>query len=107
MLLSRGIEAGTMFQLRQGEVSYTFPGFSMSLTFLFVIGGRKVKMAIPPPTPSYEKTILGSKQPVSEFMFFCRFSQRLSENNRSRVMFIAKFGPTTSDFGYEVLTILG
>ena len=58
-------------------------------------------------TPSYEKTILGSKQPVSGIKFFCCFSLRLSENNRSRVMFIAKFGPTASDFGYEILTIFG
>ena len=58
-------------------------------------------------TPSYEKTILGSKQPVSGIKFFCRFSLRLSENNRSRIMFIAKFGPTASDFGYEILTIFG
>ena len=58
-------------------------------------------------TPSYEKTILGSKQPVSGIKFFCRFSLRLSENNRSRVMFIAKFGPTASDFGYEFFAIFG
>ena len=58
-------------------------------------------------TPSYKKTILGSKQPVSGIKFFCRFSLRLSENNRSRIMFIAKFGPTASDFGYEILTIFG
>ena len=47
-------------------------------------------------TPSYEQTILGSKQPVSGIKFFCRFSLRLSENKRSRVMFIAKFGLTAS-----------
>ena len=28
-------------------------------------------------------------------------------NNHSRVMFMAKFGPMVSDFGYEILTILG
>ena len=58
-------------------------------------------------TSSYKKTILGSRQPVSGIKFFCRFSLRLSEKNRSRVMFIAKFGPTASDFGYEILTIFG
>ena len=41
-------------------------------------------------TPCYKKSILGSKQPVSGNLFFCRFSLRLSENNRSRVKFIAK-----------------
>ena len=61
----------------------------------------------PQVTPSYKKTILGSKQPISGIKFFCRFSLRLSENNRSQVMFIAKFGPTACDFGYAILTIFG
>ena len=39
--------------------------------------------------------------------FFCRFLLRLSENNHSRVMFIAKFGSTASDFGYKILIIFG
>ena len=39
--------------------------------------------------------------------FFCRFSLRLSENNRSRVKFIAKFGPTASNFGYIIFPIFG
>ena len=60
-----------------------------------------------PITPSYEKTVLGPKQPVSGIKFSCRFSPRLSENNYSRVMFIATFGPTASDFGKDILTIFG
>ena len=59
------------------------------------------------PTPCYKKSILGSKQPVSGNLFFCRFSLRLSENNRSRVKFIAKFGPTASNFGYIIFPIFG
>ena len=43
-------------------------------------------------TPIYKKTILGSKRPLSGIIFFFRFLLRLSENNHSRVMFIAKFG---------------
>ena len=58
-------------------------------------------------TPCYKKSILGSKQPVSGNLFFCRFSLRLSENNRSRVKFIAKFGPTASNFGYIIFPIFG
>ena len=58
-------------------------------------------------TPCYKKSILGSKQPVSGNLFFCRFSLRLSENNRSRVKFMAKFGPTASNFGYIIFPIFG
>ena len=57
--------------------------------------------------PCYKKSILGSKQPVSGNLFFCRFSLRLSENNRSRVKFMAKFGPTASNFGYIIFPIFG
>ena len=39
--------------------------------------------------------------------FFCCFLLRLSENNCSRTKFIAKFGPTASNFGYIILTIFG
>ena len=58
-------------------------------------------------TPCYKKSILGLKQPVSGNLFFCRFSLRLSENNRSRVKFMAKFGPTASNFGYIIFPIFG
>ena len=58
-----------------------------------------------PCTPCYKKSILGSKWTISGIYFFCRFLPRLSENNHSRVMFIAKFGPTASNFGYEILMI--
>ena len=51
-------------------------------------------------TPSYKKTILGSKQSVSGIDLFCRFSPRLSENDYSWVKFIAKFGPTASNLRY-------
>ena len=51
-------------------------------------------------TPSYKKTILKSKQPVSGIDFFFRFSPRLSENDYSRVKFIAKFVPTASNLRY-------
>ena len=51
-------------------------------------------------TPSYKKTILGSKQPVSAVDFFFGFSPRLSENDYSRVKFIAKFVPTASNLRY-------
>ena len=53
-----------------------------------------------PFTPSYKKTILESKQPVSGIDFFFRFSPRLSENDYSRVKFIAKFVPTASNLRY-------
>ena len=39
--------------------------------------------------------------------FFLSFSLRLSENNRSRVKFMAKFGPTASNFGYIIFPIFG
>ena len=52
------------------------------------------------PTPSYKKTILELKQPVSGIDFFFRFSPRLSENDYSRVKFIAKFVPTASNLRY-------
>ena len=58
-------------------------------------------------TPCYKKSILGSKWTISGINFFYRFLLRLSENNHSRVMFIAKFGSTASDFGYEILIIFG
>ena len=51
-------------------------------------------------TPSYKKTILESKQPVSGIDFFFRFSPRLSENDYSWVKFIAKFVPTASNLRY-------
>ena len=51
-------------------------------------------------TPSYKKTILGSKQPISGIDFFFRFSPRLSENDYSWVKFIPKFGPTASNLRY-------
>ena len=51
-------------------------------------------------TPSYKKTIPESKQPVSGIDFFFRFSPRLSENDYSRVKFIAKFVPTASNLSY-------
>ena len=57
------------------------------------------------PTPCYKKSILGAKWTISGINFFCRFLLRLSENNHSRVMFMAKFGPTASNFGYEILMI--
>ena len=56
-------------------------------------------------TPCYKKSILGSKWTISGINFFCRFLLRLSENNHSRVMFMAKFGPTASNFCYEILMI--
>ena len=59
-----------------------------------VIGSRQ-------DTPCYKKSILGSKWTISRINFFCRFLLRLSENNHSRVMFMAKFGPTASNFCYE------
>ena len=45
-------------------------------------------------------TVLGN-------IFFLCFSLRLSGNNRSRVISIAKFVPVVSNFGYEILTIFG
>ena len=44
-------------------------------------------------TPSYKKTILESKQPVSGINSFFPFSPRISENYYSWVKFIAKFVP--------------
>ena len=52
-------------------------------------------------TPCYKESILGLKWTISGINFFCRFLLRLSENNHSRVMFMAKFGPTASNFCYE------
>ena len=52
-------------------------------------------------TPSYKQLILGSEQPFFETYFFLHFSLRLSGNNHSRVISMGKFGPTTSDFGYD------
>ena len=51
-------------------------------------------------TPSYKKTILEPKQPVSGINFVFRFSPRLSENDYSQVKFIAKFVPTASNLRY-------
>ena len=51
-------------------------------------------------TPIYKKTILGAEQRVSGIDFFFRFSPRLSENDYSRVKFIAKFVPTASNLRY-------
>ena len=51
-------------------------------------------------TPSYKKTILEPKQPVSGINFVFRFSPRLSENDYSQVKFIAKFVPTASNLHY-------
>ena len=65
-------------------------------------------MSVPPSyvltlvlTPSYKQLIPGSERPFRETYFFLHFSLRLSRNNHSRVISIAKFGPTTSDFGYD------
>ena len=69
------------------------------------LGEKKLEITMIQLTPCYKKTILGSKQPVSGIIFFCRFSLRLSENHHSRVKFIAKFGPTASNFGYEIFII--
>ena len=74
-----------------------------SLTFIYL----SPLFISKPCTPCYKKSILGSKQPVSGNLFFCRFSLRLSENNRSRVKFMAKFGPTASNFGYIIFPIFG
>ena len=52
-------------------------------------------------TPCYKKSILESKWTISGNIFFCRFLLRLSKNNHFRVMFMAKFGPTASNFCYE------
>ena len=62
-----------------------------------------IKMTRSHITPCYKKSILGAKWTISGINFFCRFLLRLSENNHSRVMFMAKFGPTASNFGYEIL----
>ena len=51
-------------------------------------------------TPSYKKTILEPKQPVSGINFVIRFSPRLSKSDYSRVKFIAKFVPTASNLRY-------
>ena len=48
-------------------------------------------------TPSYKKTILESKQPVSGINLFFRFSPRLSKNDYSQIKFIAKFVTTASN----------
>ena len=48
-----------------------------------------------PDTPCYKKSILGSKWTISGINFFFRFLLRLSENNHSRVMFMAKFGKSS------------
>ena len=55
----------------------------------------------PQATPSYKQLIPGSERPFRETYFFLHFSLRLSGNNHSWVISIAKFGPTTSDFGYD------
>ena len=55
-------------------------------------------------TPCYKKSILGSKWTISGINFFCRFLLRLSENNHSRVIFMAKFVWARSDFGQVILT---
>ena len=51
-----------------------------------------------PLTPCYKKSILGLKWTISGINLFCRFLPRQSENNYSRVMFMAKFGPTANQF---------
>ena len=57
-----------------------------------------------PCTPCYKKSILGSKWTISGINFFFRFLLRLSENNHSRVIFMAKFVWARSDFGQVILT---
>ena len=53
-----------------------------------------------PVTPSYKQLILGSERPFFETYFILHFSLRLSGNNRSRVISMAKFGPAASNFDY-------
>ena len=71
-----------------------------------VVGGRswqslKERFRTPPAT---RKVYWGRNGPSLEFIFFCRFLPRLSENNHSRVIFMAKFVWARSDFGQVILT---
>ena len=48
-------------------------------------------------TPCYNKTSLGSKQPIFGIIFFRCYLPRLSRKNHSWVKFISKFGPRASN----------
>ena len=59
---------------------------------MYVMSKHRLKRS-PPATGRVISTEL--KQPFSGIYFFCRFLLRLSENNHSRVMFMAKFGKSS------------